>query len=55
MDQSNLDTECAPLLCNEIKIDIEETVVTPSIHDDTHFGKVKTENIGKIQNPGEFT
>ena len=54
MDQFNLDTECDPLLFREFKIDIEETSVTSSIDNDPGFANVKTEDVGEIENPGEF-
>ena len=53
MDEINLDTECDPLLFTEIKIDIEETVVT-SVHNDPGSTNVKTEDIGEIESTGEF-
>ena len=35
-------------------MDIEETAVTPSIHNDPGFVNVKTEDMEEIENPGEF-
>ena len=47
-------TERNPLLFTEIKIDIEESVVTSSVYNDPNSANVKTEVIGEIANPGEF-
>ena len=54
VDQPNLNVECAPLLFREIKIDIEETVVASSIHNDPDLANVKTEEMEEIENPGEL-
>ena len=35
-------------------MDIEETIVTPSVHNDPDFAKVKAETLAEIENPGEF-
>ena len=35
-------------------MDIEETITTPSVHNDPDFATVKTEDMEEIENPGEF-
>ena len=54
MDRPNLDAEFVPRRFREIKVDIEETVVTSSIHNDPELANVNTEVNAEIKNPGEL-